>query len=376
MADLRFGIIGAGNVGVGTSRGDSFMGLLAGLPGAAVTAIHDIAPGNAERAAKLAGAQPFSELEPFLESGLDAVVVCSPIIFHAEQSVAALERDIHVLSEVPAVHSTEAARQLASAAARSNGHYMLAENYCYLDEIELVRRLARDGRFGEVYFAEGEYVHDCRDLWVDAEGKPTWRGLGKNAVGPGVYCTHSLGPLLFILQDRVVQVSALANESNLVAEGRPGSFNFIMLMRTAGGRTLKVRVDTVSPRPHQAAYYSLQGTAGAYESWRGLEDEPKIWLSDEHEESHCFESAAWHPLMTYASRYIPERLAVGDEARAGGHGTSEYWMVREFIAAIQRDEPPPIGVHEGLDYTLPGISAVESASAGGEDVTVPDPRGM
>ncbi len=376
MADLRFGIVGAGNVGVGTSRGDSFIRALASSEDAVVSAVYDIRPENAERAARPVSAQPFSEFEPFLDCGLDAVVICSPIAFHAEQSAAALERNLHVLSEVPAVHSTEAARQLVSAATRSSAHYMLAENYCYLDEVELVRRLARDGRFGEIYFAEGEYVHDCRDLWVDDQGRPTWRGQGGNTIGPGVYCTHSLGPLLFILEDRVSHVSALANATSTVAEGRRGSFNFIMLMQTAGGRTLKVRVDTVSPRPHQAAYYSVQGTAGAYESWRGPGDKPKIWLSDEHEESHCFESAAWHPLMDYAERYIPERLAVGDEARAGGHGTSEYWMLKDFIGAIERDEPPPIDVHLGLDCTLPGISAVESASAGGQLVSVPDPRRM
>ncbi len=51
-------------------------------------------------------------------------------------------------------------------------------------------------------------------------------------------------------------------------------------------------------------------------------------------------------------------------------------MLKDFLAAIRRDEPPPIGVHEGLDYALPGISAVDSASAGGQLVTVPDFRSI
>jgi predicted dehydrogenase len=374
MAAIRFGIIGAGNVGVGTSRGDSFIRLMRNFEQTRVTAIYDIKPENAERAAGAANARAFTELEPFLESGVDAAIICSPVRFHAEQAAAALERGIHVLCEVTAAHSIEAARVLVQAAARSRAHYMLAENYRYLDEIELLKRMADDGRFGDIYFAEGEYLHDCRDLWLDEDGKPTWRGERGKTPGYGVYCTHSLGPLLYILDDRVDQVACLANDTSLLTAHRPGYFNFVMLMRTSRGRTVRVRVDTVSPRPHQAAYYSLQGTKGSYESWRGLSNEPKVWLADEHEPSHCCDSAKWHPLKDYEQQYIPERLAAGDEARAGGHGTSEFWMMRDFMSAISEDRPPPIDVYRALDYTLPGICAVESVERGGQAISVPDLR--
>jgi hypothetical protein len=135
-------------------------------------------------------------------------------------------------------------------------------------------------------------------------------------------------------------------------------------------------VDTASPRPHQAAYYSLQGTAGCYESWRGLGDQAKVWLADEHEPSHVFDSAKWHPLDQYAPHYIPDRLAAGEEARAGGHGTSEFWMMQDFIAAVRGERPNSIDVHRALDYTLPGICALESLEQGGAVVPVPDPRRM
>jgi len=158
MSHLRFGIIGAGNTGVGTARGDSFIRLLRSFEEARVTAVYDISGENAQRAAaETDGAGAFTELDPFLESGLDAVIICSPVRFHAEQAAAALDRGLHVLSEVTAVHSLEAADSLAKAAARSSAQYMLAENYRYFDEIELVRRMAEVGRLGEIYHAEGEY---------------------------------------------------------------------------------------------------------------------------------------------------------------------------------------------------------------------------
>ena len=375
MNTIRFGVIGAGNTGVGTARGDSFVRVLRLFDEARVTAIYDILPENAERAAGgVEGASAFTELEPFLGSGLDAVIICSPVKFHAEQAVACLDRGIHVLSEVTAAHSLEAAAALASAAARSRAQYMLAENYRYFDEVELLRRMLDDGRFGDVYFAEGEYLHDCRDLWLDADGNVTWRGAGTSTLGYGVYCTHSLGPVLYWLDDRIVQVAALASDMSLIAPQRGGVFNFTLLMRTERRRTVKIRVDTVSPRPHQVAYYSLQGTRGCYENWRGLGDVAKVWFADEHEPSHVFHSAEWHPLSDYAARYIPDRLAADEAAKSGGHGTSEFWMMKDFIAAVRGERPSPIDACRALDYTVPGICALESVAQGGAVVQVPDFR--
>lgn len=374
MSTIRFGVIGAGNIGVGTARGDSFIRLLRSFDETRVAAIYDVIPENAERAAGSANAAAFTELEPFLDSGLDAAVICSPVRFHAEQAVACLNRDIHVLSEVTAAHSLEAARDLAAAAAGSSAQYMLAENYRYFDEVELLKRMLEDGRFGEPYFAEGEYLHDCRDLWLDADGNVTWRGAGKGTLGYGVYCTHSLGPVLYLLDDRITQVAALASDMSLLAPQRGGVFNFTLLMRTERGRTVKVRVDTVSPRPHQTAYYSLQGTAGCYESWRGLGDSNKVWLADEHEPSHVSDGAKWHPLSDYAARYIPDRLAADEAAKSGGHGTSEFWMMQDFIAAVRGERPSPIDAARALDYSVPGICAQESVAQGGAAIRVPDFR--
>jgi hypothetical protein len=148
----------------------------------------------------------------------------------------------------------------------------------------------------------------------------------------------------------------------------------LMQMVTDGGLTFRVRVDHVSPRPHQMAYYSIQGTEGSYEAWRGFGDSSKLWLQSEHEPSLFHAPARWHALQDQAERYIPERLHLPPEARSGGHGTSEYWLLRDFLAAVRGERPAPIDVYRGLDYTLPGILAIESANANGAPMEVPDPR--
>jgi predicted dehydrogenase len=376
MARLKAGIVGAGG-GAGVSRGTSFVRICRALGEEVdVVAICDIVPEYADRVAREVGAQSFDDYDSFLEAGIDLVVIATPLRLHADQAARALDAGIHVLSEVTACHDMASARRLALAARQSKAIYMLAENYHYLDEVELIRRMVVAGRFGEPYYAEGEYLHDCRDLFRNPDGSLTWRGQG----WPGLYCTHSLGPLLYILDDRVVRVTSLDT-------GRPSRLDpeisfpesSVFLARTGAGRLLRIRVDYQSPRPHNMAYYALQGTAGAYEARRGLGDQAKVWLMDEHEPSRVGAKkgepiSAWHPLADYGAQYIPDRLAVGPEARLGGHGTSEYWMLKEFFDAVRGHRQPPIDIFRALDYTVPGLCAVVSAERGGEPVDVPDFR--
>jgi len=231
------------------------------------------------------------------------------------------------------------------------------------------------GRFGEVYFAEGAYIHDCKFLWRYEDGSLTWRGKGLL----GVYCTHSLGPVLYYLEDRVTSVACLANPSELYDPEVHQQGNHVMLMRTEKGCIVLVRVDHLSARPHQMTYYSVQGSRGAYEARcggprSGRGDEAKVWLADEHEPSRCRGGCKWHRLWDYAERYIPERLKVGEEARRGGHGTSEYWMLKDFLKSIEEGATPPIDVHVAMDYTVPGIVAAQSVEQAGATLPVPDSR--
>jgi predicted dehydrogenase len=360
---IRFGVIGL-------RRGRSFIRVCRAVGGATVKALHDVDAARVERAAGEIGARPFTELTPFLEADIDAVVVASPVPFHAAQAIAALAAGKHVLSEVTACQSLAEADALVRTARASEAVYMLAENYRYLDEVELLQRLHANGRFGQLYYGEGEYLHDCRDLWYDADGGLTWRGRGLL----GVYCTHSLGPLLYVTGDRVDTVSALAVPGGMFDPRVTHPTMHLMQMVTTRGLTLRIRVDHVSPRPHQMAYYALQGTSGAAESWRGGGDRSKALFADEHEPSTVSGGAEWHPLADQAARYLPDRLAAPPEATVGGHGTSEYWLLREFLAAVRGERESPIDVHRALDYTLPGVLAAASAAAGGAPQRVPDPR--
>jgi predicted dehydrogenase len=364
MNPIRFGVIGL-------RRGQSLVNACQAVGGATVNALFDLDASKGHNAANAIGAKFYNDLDHFLAADIDAVVVASPVPYHAAQSIAALQAGKHVLSEVTACHTLADARALVKAARQANTIYMLAENCCYYDEIELIKRMVDEGRFGEVYYGEGDYVHDCRELFYNANGELTWRGRGELSV----YITHGLGPLLYITGDRVTQVSATAVPGGKFDPAVTFPTMYLLHMTTAAGRTLRGRVDYVSPRPHASTtFFSLQGTRGSYESLRGFGDQAKIWLEDEHGPSGFNPPAQWHNVEDQAARYLADRRATTPGAIKGGHGMTEYWMLRDFLAAVRGERESPIDVYTGLDYTLPGIYAIESAQQQGAPITVEDPR--
>jgi predicted dehydrogenase len=128
---------------------------------------------------------------------VDAVVVASPVRYHAEQAIAALRAGKHVLSEVPAAQSlAECAALVAAAeAARGRALYMFGENANYGVVTESWRQLVAQGLLGRIIYGESQYVHDLRPMMRAAAGERTWRA----DLAPIVYCTHELGPLLALL---------------------------------------------------------------------------------------------------------------------------------------------------------------------------------
>ena len=208
----------------------------------------------------------------------------TPMPLHVPQAVQALDRGVHVLSEVTAAVDLEQCRLLVAAVRRSPASYMMAENYCYRREAVLVRAMARAGLFGECYFAEGEYLHDVKSLHAHPDGRPTWRATWQVGKRGCTYGTHALGPALEFFGPRARVATVACTGSGVhTAPQHPHDDTCLMLCTLTTGGLIKVRVDMLSNRPPWAAYYALQGTKGCYEAPRGFGDEHKVWLSDDSE---------------------------------------------------------------------------------------------
>jgi predicted dehydrogenase len=165
---IRIGIAGA-------PRGRSFLaGLAAYGDRAEIRAVYEPDPVARQKFADDTGVDTPASYEDLL-TAVDAVILASPQHHHAPQAVLALDAGVHVLSEVPAAVSLEQAQDLLTAVRRSDAHYMIAENYCFSPANLTIKEMARAGLFGDLYFGEGEYLHEMKSWHTDASGRPTWR---------------------------------------------------------------------------------------------------------------------------------------------------------------------------------------------------------
>lgn len=366
LEKLNVGVVGA------VSRGASFQAALEAQPQVRIHAVCDVREELLAAARERLGAtEAYSDYTTMLDcSDLDAVIIGSPMQFHTPQAIAALERNLHVLSEVTAGVSVDECRALVSAAARSKAIYMMAENYTYIKSNVLVRELARRGFFGEVYYAEGEYIHELKEL----NEITRWRRRWQTGIDGITYGTHSLGPILqWMPGDRVARVSC-AGSGHHYRDPRGDLYenedSCVMLAKTMHGALIKIRVDMLSDRPHAMANYQLQGTGGCYESGRTEGERHRIWLAALSEERN-----RWQDLECLEEAYMPEIWRHPPEAALrAGHGGGDYFEVLDFLRSMLEGAPCPIGIHEAMDMTLPGLMSQASIAAGGAWMEVPDSR--
>jgi len=357
---------------VGLPRARGFAAAFRTQPDVEITAACDINPEALQRMCDDLGIEKrYTDYEAFLDSDVDIVVVSTPMPFHAPQAVAALERGIHVLSEVPAIVDLTQAWRLVEAARSSSAIYMMAENYCYLKAVGIVREMVRQGLFGTPYYGEGEYLHELKGLNEITRWRRVWQ-TGLNGV---TYGTHSLGPLLWWFGERVVTVSGLGSGHHY-RDPRGAEYEqedtCMMLCKTERGGLLRVRVDMLSNRPHLMTYYSLQGTKGCYEAARGCGDVDKVWLADRGDDPN-----AWRPLSDLAEEFTPENWRKWEkQAREAGHGGGDLLQVLDFMAAIRDGAGPEVDVYAALDFSMPGLISQESIARRGAPLPVPDFRSV
>jgi predicted dehydrogenase len=311
----------------------------------------------------------FTDYEDLLDSDIDIVVIASPMQFHAKQSIMALERDIHVLCEVTAAMTLKECKTLLKASKRSKATYMMAENYCYIPENICINNMVKEGLFGDIYYAEGEYIHNAQHLHHDKKGNPTWRK--KYQVGrPGVtYGTHSLGPVQQWFGERIVSINCVGSGPSRY-KGYKYDDTTTMLCKTESGALINIRLDMMSLRPHNMRFYSLQGTKGCYEAPKSKKDDHKIWLK-----GYSKGTQNWMPLSAFYSTFLAKECTnLPMTLNDSNHWGSDYLMINDYLHAIAENKVPKMDIYQSLELTIPCILSEKSITTGGKRIEVPDVR--
>lgn len=318
--------------------------------------------------------------EDMLESDIDAIVVATPMHLHVPQTIAALHAGKHVLCEVTAGVTMDELWWLKETVESTGKVYMMAENYCYIPQNQIIRNMVEQGLFGDVYFGEGEYLHELKRLTIgynratsnaSAASRPSWRKYWQLGKRGNFYPTHSLGPVMqWFKGDRIKSVSCFGTGWHTAPDLRQEDTT-ITLCQMESGKLIKLRLDCISERPHNLTYYTLQGTKGSYEAPRGLGDQHKIWFTSMDENS---DHARWRPLSDF-HHYLPDRYKnAKEEQKAAGHWGGDFFIVQDFVEAIKGTVPPAIDVYDACEWTAVALLSELSVMNGGRTMDMPDFR--
>jgi predicted dehydrogenase len=199
-----------GVVGVG-QFGGQFAHLFNLHPGVSEVFVVDE---RADRAAEavdqydLAGS--IGTFDELLASDVDAVAIFTQRWTHGPLVERALRAGKHVYSAVPMAVTEDEIAKIIDAVRETRSVYMMGETSYYNPATVYAREQHAAGRFGRVFYAEGDYVHDMDLGFYDAyqySGGERWKETA--SYPPMLYPTHAIGGVLGALPAHAVSVSCV-----------------------------------------------------------------------------------------------------------------------------------------------------------------------
>ncbi|MEJ6949701.1 Gfo/Idh/MocA family protein [Natronospora cellulosivora (SeqCode)] len=107
---------------------------------------------------------------------LDAVDVLVPISENYEAAAAVVEANINLIAEKPLAASMKGARKLLELHKKHPVNIMVAENYRYNEEINMIRDVINQGKIDDVaYFIFNKFVNFEEEMKKDTYAATEWR---------------------------------------------------------------------------------------------------------------------------------------------------------------------------------------------------------
>ena len=336
---IKTGLIGCGNIG------PMHAGALAALPESEFLAVCDA---DEARAVALAGTHDVprvcTSLKDLLDSGIEALMVCTPHPSHEEIVVGAAEAGVHVLVEKPIAVCLESANRMVEAAEKAGIHFGTVFQRRFWPAAQRIRRAIDDGLIGfptlclaqaHLWRPESYYARDA------------WRGKWATE-GGGVLMNQAVH-MIDLLQWYMGPVTEVYGKYATLVHG-----GYIDVEDTAvatvafqsGGLGLIEATTTLQPDfGFRVSVHGSNGaTLGLLESPEASQGYNDIWTLDPSGE----ERAAWEA----AERDNP------------GFPGFHKLQIQDFLQAILENRPPAVTGAEGRKSLAIMLAIYESSRTG------------
>lgn len=390
---FSIGIVGAGQFG------SQFAHLFNLHPGVSAVHVVDERPERAAEAVEryhLAGQE--ADFDALLASDVDAVAIFTQRWTHGPLVERALRAGKHVYSAVPMAVSEEEIERIITAVRETGNVYMMGETSYYNPATVYAREQHAAGKFGRIFYSEGDYVHDMDLGFYDAyqySGGERWKETA--SYPPMLYPTHAIGGVLGAIPAHAVSVSCVG-----VRDGRnDGVFdkdismfgndfsNATALFELSDGGAMRTNeMRRVGYPSHiRESRFRFFGTEASFEQlakvtvWQDKQDvhdisgqmetRPSIPL-DDPSLAHVAPELRDAFVSGLAPVHDAERLPEEFRGAPNGHEGSHHFLVDDFVTAVNSRTLPPINAWVAARFTLPGIVAHRSAQQNGARLPIRD----
>ena len=390
---FSIGIVGAGQFG------GQFAHLFNLHPGVSSVYVVDQLPERAAVAADQLGlAGVLRDFDELLASDVDAVGIFTQRWTHGPLVERALRAGKHVYSAVPMAVTEEEISRIIDAVRETGNVYMMGETSYYNPATVYARSQHAAGRFGRIFYTEGDYVHDMDLGFYDAyrySGGERWKETA--SYPPMLYPTHAVGGVLGAIAAHAVSVSCMGVQDDrndgvfdkgVSMFGNDFSNATALFEMSDGGvmRTNEMR-RVGYPSHIRESRFRFFGTEASLEQlarvtvWQDKQDvhdisdqmqtRPSIPLDDPS-------LANVAPLLrdAFVSGLAPvhdsSRLPAEFRGAPNGHEGSHHFLVDDFVTAVNKGTLPPVNAWVAARFTVPGIVAHQSALRNGERLPIRD----
>ncbi len=295
---------------------------------------------------------------------LDAIIVCSPPQFHADQVIAGLEAGKHVYSEVPMALNAKEIEMIIDAEEKSGKKYQLGENYAFFSEVLYAGNLISSEKIGPGVYAESEYLHDVTYRWRQGKmgGPDTPRVDSWYSMMEPMEYAHTIGPAQVALGGikspmPFIEAKSYIN-SNGGYEGNPicrpsGSFQ-VALFRTETNAIAKCANAFVIAREPTRMMIQVIGRTGSYECYK-IGRPGRLFLADGHEITQLRHRKG--RIKRVGKFELSKRVPL----RLGTYHGAKPRIMDDWLSAIEKDLTPALNAKVAANMCMAGICAAKSA---------------
>ncbi|BCW07899.1 Gfo/Idh/MocA family oxidoreductase [Arthrobacter sp. NtRootA1] len=390
---FSIGVLGVGQFG------SQFAHLFKLHPGVSDVYVVDELPERATAAQERWGLDGvLGSFEELLESDVDAVAIFTQRWTHGPLVERALRAGKHVYSAVPMAISESEIERIIQAVRETKLVYAMGETSYYNPATVFARQQHAAGKFGRIFYTEGDYVHDMDLGFYEAyqySGGERWKETA--SYPPMLYPTHAIGGVLGAVPGHAVSVSCIGvkddrgdgvfdKDVSMFANDFSNATALFEMNDGGAMRTNEMR-RVGYPSHLRESRFRFFGTEASFEQLATTtvwQDKTKVEDVSEQVETKPTMSADDLSLADVAPElrdaFISGLAPVHDQSRLpeeflgapNGHEGSHQFLVDDFVTAVNNRTLPPVNAWVAARFTLPGIVAHESALRGGERLPIRD----